>query len=379
MENENLLSRLLKERHDPRYPFLWKRLHLDPRLLISLFFIVLIGLLSLFSASRENLTILFKQILWIGIGFILLFFTAQLHPNTWKRLASLLFILSLGALLMVLLIGHTGKGAQRWINLGLIRFQPSEMVKLTLPLFLAYYFNQHSIPPRKIHIFKGLMFTFIPLGLVLKQPDMGTAILIAVSGLSVILFSGIRWRFLIGTGLTALACIPMVWYFMHDYQRMRILTFLNPERDPLGAGYHILQSKIAIGSGGLLGKGWLQGTQGRLDFLPEHSTDFIFSAFAEEWGWLGCFILLGLYSYICYRIFKIAYETHDNFSRLFASSLGSIFFSAIFVNIGMVSGLLPVVGVPLPFFSYGGTALLTLMISFGILMSIGTRTKLVEQ
>jgi len=272
-------------------------------------------------------------------------------------------------------MGEIGKGAQRWLDLGFFRFQPSEMIKLTTPMMVARYLSEHRLPPKTGQLLIASGLILLPTLLIAKQPDLGTAILVASSGAGVLFFAGLSWAF-IAAIIAALASLtPIIWHFMHGYQRDRVLTFLNPEADPLGRGYHIIQSKIAIGSGGIYGKGWLGSTQSELEFLPESSTDFIFAVFAEEFGLFGCVGLLLLYLLIIARCLHIASQAQDTYCRLLASSLAFTFFVYVFVNIGMVIGVLPVVGVPLPLISYGGTSIVTLLAGFGILMSIHTHKK----
>ena len=279
-------------------------------------------------------------------------------------------------LIAVLLFGETSKGAQRWIDIG-IRFQPSEIMKLAVPLMVAWYFAEKALPPSFLQTVGSLVLVFTPVVLIMLQPDLGTSLLIGASGLFVVFFAGIRWRYILGAILLAGVLIPIMWFFvMHDYQKGRVLTFLNPERDPLGAGYHIIQSQIAIGSGGIYGKGWLNGTQSQLEFLPERHTDFIFAVIGEEFGLVGIMLLLALYAFVIVRGIYISLQGQETFSRLLGAALILTFFIYIFVNIGMVSGLLPVVGLPLPLISYGGTSIVTLMAAFGILMSIQTHRRL---
>ncbi len=356
---------------------LWERIHIDLPLLIGLLLIIIAGLLVLFSAASEDVLIVVRQMVRFGLAFGVMFVVAQISPSRLKLWAPWLYGIAVALLLAVLVIGYTGKGAQRWLNLGLFRFQPSELMKLALPMMIAWYMSDRQLPPKASSLALAGVILFVPVAFILKQPDLGTAIMVAVAGFGVLLFAGIGWRWLISGAVIIAAAAPVAWHFLHSYQRGRVLTFLNPERDPLGSGYHIIQSKIAIGSGGFLGKGWLNGTQSHLNFLPEHSTDFIYSVLGEEFGLLGGFILLSLYLLVTIRCFYIAYHAQDNFSRLLAGSLGFTFFVSVFVNIGMVSGILPVVGLPLPLFSYGGTSVVTLMASFGILMSISTHRKLI--
>jgi rod shape determining protein RodA len=275
------------------------------------------------------------------------------------------------------MIGHTGKGAQRWLNLGVLHLQPAELMKLTVPLILAWYYHHHHLPIQMKSLLVALPLMLIPAMLTAKQPDLGTAILIFLAGMGVLFLAGLPMR-MIGAAVAALIIsAPLVWYRLHDYQRNRVLTFLNPERDPLGTGYHIIQSKIAIGSGGFFGKGWLNGTQSSLHFLPEHTTDFIFAVCGEEFGFAGCILILTVLMLIVSRGFYITLQAQDTFSRLLAGSLTLVFFISFFINVSMVTGLLPVVGVPMPLISYGGSSVVTMMASFGMLMSIQTHRKLI--
>jgi rod shape determining protein RodA len=269
-----------------------------------------------------------------------------------------------------------GKGAQRWLDLGFIRFQPSEMMKLSLPLMVAWYLSEARLPPSPLRLLASAAFIIVPVVLIARQPDLGTSLLIASAGFFVLFLAGLQWKLLALLGGLTTAGLPVLWHFMRDYQRQRVISFLNPEQDPLGAGYHIIQSKIAIGSGGLFGKGWLNGTQSHLEFLPERSTDFIFAVLGEEFGLIGILVLLLLYAFIVVRGIYIATQAQDTFTRLLAGSLSLTFVVYIIVNTGMVTGLLPVVGLPLPLISYGGTSMVTLMIGFGMLMSIHTHRKL---
>ena len=355
-----------------------RSLHIDLTLLVGLLMLAALGLVILYSASNQDINIIYRQLTRLGVAFGIMFIIAQIPPQQLKFWTPWLF--GIGVLLLIAVLsglGVTSKGAQRWLDLGFFRFQPSEIIKITLPMMLAWYLNDAALPPRPKFIMVCGLLIVVPSLLIAKQPDLGTALLIASSGIFVILLSGIRWRFIFASIFTALACAPLLWYFMHDYQRRRVLTFLNPENDPLGAGWHIVQSKIAIGSGGTYGKGWLNGTQSHLDFLPERSTDFVFAVFSEEFGFLGILLLLALYIAVISRGIIIALNAQDTFSRLVAGSLTLTFFVYVFVNIGMVSGILPVVGLPLPLISYGGTSMVTIMAAFGILMSIQTHRKLV--
>ena len=355
-----------------------QRIHIDGVLLIGIVILMTIGLLVLYSAGQQNMELIWKQLIRIGAAFIGLVILANISPGKLRNLAYLIYIIGLFLLIAVLLFGEQGKGAQRWLNLGLVRFQPSEMMKLAVPLLLASYIAERPLPPTWPRILFCFIIVLIPSVLIAKQPDLGTALLIASSGLIVIFLSGVSWRFIMSFIAIGAASLPIFWALMHDYQRQRVLTFLNPERDPLGAGYHIIQSKIAIGSGGLYGHGWLEGTQSQLAFLPERQTDFIFSVIAEEMGLIGAGMLLLLYLLIAGRGLYIASQAQTSFAGLLAGSISLTFLVYVFVNVGMVTGLLPVVGVPLPLVSYGGTSMVTLLAGFGILMSIHTHRRMMS-
>ncbi len=352
-----------------------RRLHIDIPLFIVLLLTSILSFVILYSAGGQSMDVLMRQLSRVGLAFSLMIVLAHIDPYQFKRYSSVLFGLGIILLIAVLIMGQIGKGAQRWLELGFFRFQPSEMIKITTPMMVAWYLAEYPLPPRAKQLLIAVILIIIPTLLIAKQPDLGTALLVASSGAGVLFFAGLSWWIIaaIVTGLAALT--PIIWHFMHDYQRDRVLTFLNPEADPLGRGYHIIQSKIAIGSGGVYGKGWLGSTQSELDFLPESSTDFIFAVFAEEFGLVGCLGLLALYLLIIVRCLYIASQAQDSYSRLLASSLSFTFFVYVFVNIGMVIGVLPVVGVPLPLISYGGTSIVTLLAGFGILMSIHTHKK----
>ena len=353
-------------------------LHLDGILLILLIGLSALGVLILMSSDHENIGLLHRQSTRLGVAFIAMFIMAQIPPHILKIFTPWLFLLGIVLLLGVLFAGDMGKGAQRWLDLGFFRFQPSELMKLATPMMIAWYLAEKRLPPRVKHIFFATLFITIPTLLIAKQPDLGTSILIASSGIAVLFLAGISWKIIMGVIASGAALAPILWNFMKEYQKQRVLTFLNPEEDPLGSGYHIIQSKIAIGSGGLSGKGWMHGSQARLEFLPESSTDFIFAVFSEEFGLIGGVGLLLIYLLIFLRSIYIATQAQDTFSRLLAGSLSFTFFIYLFVNVGMVSGILPVVGVPLPLVSYGGTSMVTLLIGFGILMSIHTHRKLLS-
>lgn len=354
----------------------WRHIHLDIPLLSGLLLLCAIGLFILYSASSENLSLVYQQAVRLIIALIATVIVAQIPPHKYKAWAPWLFIITLVLLVAVLGIGAISKGAQRWLNLGLFRFQPSEIMKLAMPIMLAWYLSEKQLPPNYKTLSVCGILLIISVLLIAKQPDLGTALIVLASGAFVLLLAGISWRLITGLVIFFAASIPIAWYFMHDYQRQRVLTFLNPERDPLGSGYHIIQSKIALGSGGILGKGWLNGTQSHLRFLPEHATDFIFAVCGEELGLIGCISLFAIFLYIVGRGLYISSQAQDTFSRLVSGSLILTFFLSFFVNIGMVVGILPVVGLPLPLVSYGGTSMIILMISFGIIMSIHTHKKL---
>ena len=358
---------------------LLQALHLDPPLTVALLLLTSAGLMVLYSAGDQQVDLIFRQTTRLVLAFGVMVLMAQIPPNNFKLWAPWIFILAVLLLALVLILGDIGKGAQRWLDLGIVRFQPSEMMKLAAPMMIAWYLADKPLPPRFKHLIIGLILVIVPTMLIAKQPDLGTSLLIAASGFFVLFFAGLRWRLLFGFGLLVTAMTPLIWHFMHDYQKRRVLTLLDPQRDPLGAGYHIIQSKIAIGSGGLYGKGWLNGTQSHLDFLPERSTDFIFAVFSEEFGFIGAILLLMLYFFIVLRGLYIASQAQDTFGRLLAGSLSATFFVYLFVNVSMVSGILPVVGVPLPLVSYGGTSMVTLMAGFGMLMSIHSHRRLLTK
>jgi rod shape determining protein RodA len=351
-------------------------LHMDIPLLVALVLLALLGLVTLYSASGQDTDLLVRQCIRLGIAFTVMFVLAQVPPHHIEYWAPWTYAAGLSLLTAVLLFGESGKGAQRWLDLGFVTFQPSELMKIAVPVMVAWYLSERPLPPSRRQLAAALVMIAVPVLLIARQPDLGTSLLIAGSGIFVLLLAGMRWKYFFVAALAAAACAPLLWYGMHDYQRTRVLTFLDPERNPLGSGYHIIQSKIAIGSGGLYGKGWLNGTQSQLEFLPERSTDFIFAVFSEEFGLIGTVFLLSLYIFIVVRGLYIATQAHDTFTRLVAGSLILTFFVYTFVNIGMVTGLLPVVGQPLPLVSYGGSAMVTVMAGFGIVMSIHTHRKL---
>ncbi|GHF81284.1 rod shape-determining protein RodA [Thalassotalea marina] len=355
---------------------IWQSLHIDIPLLAGLLCLLTLSICVVYSASGGDMDMVIRHSKRLGFAFTAMIVIAQIPPQFWRKWAVPAFIAGVALLVAVLLFGHVGKGAKRWINLGFTMFQPSEIMKLAVPMMTAWYVSQYDLPTKLQHIIIAFIIVLIPTLLIAKQPDLGTSLLIASSGIFVIFLAGASWKLIGSCAVLASAFAPILWTFlMKDYQKQRVLTFLNPEQDPLGSGYHIIQSKIAIGSGGLQGKGWMQGTQSQLEFLPERHTDFIFAVFSEEFGLIGVALLLTVYLAIVIRGLWIAINAQQAFTKLLAGSLTLTFFVYVFVNIGMVSGLLPVVGVPLPLVSYGGTSMVTLMAGFGILMSISTRRR----
>lgn len=370
-------SRSLPGVHNPRRS-LSGLLHVDVTLLVLLILLMSIGLFTLYSASGQSQQIVMRQALHFGVGLVVMLLGAQISPSAYRRWTPFVYGVGLVLLVGVMFFGVGAKGAQRWLDLpGLPRFQPSEIMKLGVPMMAAWYLAETVLPPRRGRVLAVMILVMLPGVLIAKQPDLGTALLIMTSGFLVLLLAGLHWGYLVSAALVSLPAAMAMWsFYMRDYQRQRVLTFLNPEREPLGAGWNIIQSKIAIGSGGVSGKGWLKGTQSHLDFLPESSTDFIIAVYTEEFGFKGAVVLLVLYALLVMRGLYIAATAQDNFGRLLAGSLTLIFFVYVFVNIGMVSGLLPVVGVPLPLVSYGGTSVVTLLAGFGVLMSVHTHRRL---
>jgi rod shape determining protein RodA len=352
-------------------------LKLDGPLLVGLGLIAAYGLVVLYSASGQSLGVVIRQIAHLGMGTVALLVLAQVNPNFLRRLSPWLYLSGVLLLLVVAGMGVIGKGAQRWLDLGVLRFQPSEIMKLAVPMMCAWYLHERPLPPSPPSLVLLAVLILIPTGLVVMQPDLGTGALIAIAGGLVVMMAGLQLRVVLALAVLAALGGWLGWHHMHDYQRDRILTFINPQIDPQGAGYHIIQSQIAIGSGGVFGKGWMNGSQAQLDYLPESSTDFIFAVIGEEFGMLGLFVLLLLYAFVVGRAIYLSTQTQDTYARLLAGSLGLTFFVYVFINAGMVSGLLPVVGVPLPLISYGGTSMVTLLAGFGILMSMYSHRKLV--
>lgn len=355
---------------------LMTRWHLDMPLIIGLLLCLIMSLFVLYSASGQHIEMLERQIIRTGAAFCAMIFFAQIPPKVLAKFAPPAYLFAVFLLILVELFGDISKGAQRWLDLGVMRIQPSEFLKLVMPLTIAAFLSRDNLPPRNLNIILAFIMLAIPTALIILQPDLGTAILVAVSGFIAIFLAGLSFWWLIAGCAAGAVALPVMWnYVLHDYQKQRVLTFINPESDPLGAGYHIIQSKIAIGSGGIYGKGWLQGSQSQLDFLPEPHTDFIFAVLAEELGLIGFIILMVIYCFIISRCIYITLHANNNFNRILAGTYTFTIPFYIFINIGMVSGILPVVGVPLPMISYGGTSMVIIAITFGIIMSIHTHKK----
>ena len=351
---------------------------IDSTLLMIILSLSMLGLAALFSASYDNPARLINQLASLAVALTAMWIVAQVPPQTMMRFALPAYVIGLALLIAVALAGDVVNGARRWLHVGVTRFQPSEMMKLALPLMLAWYFHRNESSLRLGHFAVAGFLLAVPTALILRQPDLGTAALVGASGFFVIFFAGIGWKVIGALVALGAAAMPLAWGFLHDYQRRRVLMLLDPTQDPLGSGYHIIQSTIAVGSGGISGKGWLNGTQAHLEFIPERHTDFIFAVYSEEFGLIGNGVLLTLYALLVARGLMIAANAPTIFARLLAASVTLMFFTYAFVNMGMVSGILPVVGVPLPFLSYGGTALLTLFIGAGILMSVQRHRQLVQ-
>jgi rod shape determining protein RodA len=352
-------------------------LKVDGPLVVGLGLIAAFGLVVLYSASGQDTGTVLRTVLRLMLGTVAMLLLARVNPNFLRRMTPWLYITGILLLLVVAVAGHTGLGATRWLKLGALRFQPSELMKLAVPMTCAWYLHERPVPPSFVSLVAMAGLILLPVGLVAIEPDLGTAALIAVAGVLVIVLAGLRVRVMVALLALAVAAAWFGWSFMHDYQRKRVLTFLNPQTDPLGAGYHIIQSQIAIGSGGVFGKGWMNGSQAQLEFLPERSTDFVFAVVGEEFGLLGLLLLLLLYLFVVARSIYLATQTQDTFARLLAGSIALTFFVYVLINAGMVTGLLPVVGVPLPLVSYGGSSVVTLLAGFGILMALYSRRKLV--
>ena len=351
---------------------------IDSTLLLIILSLSMLGLAALFSASYDNPARVVNQVANLAVALTAMWIVAQVPPQTMMRFALPAYAIGLALLIAVALAGDVVNGARRWLHIGVTRFQPSEMMKLALPLMLAWYFHRNESSLRLGNFIVAGLLLAVPTALILRQPDLGTAALVGATGFFVIFFAGISWKVIGALAALGAAAMYPLWGFMHDYQRKRVLTLLDPTQDPLGSGYHIIQSTIAVGSGGISGKGWLNGTQAHLEFIPERHTDFIFAVYSEEFGLIGNGVLLTLYTLLVARGLMIAANAPTIFARLLAASVALMFFTYAFVNMGMVSGILPVVGVPLPFLSYGGTALLTLFIGAGVLMSVQRHRQLVQ-
>ncbi len=354
-----------------------RRFHFDGWLTLGVLALCAVGLATLHSASGKDPQIVVRQALHVAVGLALMIGLAQVPPVKLARWSAWLYAIGVVLLVVVLAFG-VGRGATRWLDLGFVRFQPSEMMKLAVPLSVAAFLSSLPLPPALPRVLAALVLIAVPVALVAKQPDLDTALLIGSSGLFVLFLAGLAWRYVAAACALVLAALPLAWFALHDYQRQRVFTLFDPERDPLGAGYHIIQSKIAVGSGGLYGKGWLLGTQSRLEFIPERSTDFIFAVFCEEFGFLGVLALFTLYAFVIGRCCYIAARAQDTFGMLVAGSLTLTLFLYVFVNTSMVIGQLPVAGMPLPLISYGGTSLVTLLGGFGILIAVHTHRRLMS-
>jgi rod shape determining protein RodA len=351
---------------------------IDATLLILILALSMLGFAALFSASYDTPGRVLNQLVSLCVALTAMWVVAQIPPQTLMRFAVPAYVIGIAFLVAVALFGDVVNGARRWLHVGVTRFQPSEMMKLALPLMLAWYFHRRESSLKLSDFALAAVLLAIPFGLIVRQPDLGTAAIVGAVGFYVVFFAGLSWRVMGGLAVLGIVALFPLWGMLHDYQRRRVLTLLDPTSDPLGAGYHIIQSTIAVGSGGIRGKGWLNGTQAHLEFIPERHTDFIFAVYSEEFGLIGNLILLVLYSFLIGRGLMIAGNAATVFARLLAGAVTLMFFTYAFVNMGMVSGILPVVGVPLPFLSYGGTALLTLFIGAGILMSVQRHRKLVQ-
>ena len=352
--------------------------HIDRHLLAAAAALMLVGLITLYSASGESLARVAAQLANIVIALCVMWLAANIPPHYLQRLALPVYLLGLILLLGVAGFGEVVNGARRWLHVGVTRIQPSELMKVAVPMALAWYFDRYEAVLKMRDFVVAAVMLVLPVLLIAKQPDLGTALLITAAGFYVIFLAGLSWKVLIGLAAAVLASMPLMWSIMHDYQRQRILTLLDPNQDPLGAGYHTIQATIALGSGGFFGKGWLNGTQAHLDFLPERSTDFIFAVFSEEFGLFGNLVLVTLFVFVIGRGIFISFNASTLFTRLLAGAITLTFFTYVFVNMGMVSGVLPVVGVPLPLVSYGGTSLVSILFGIGILMSIHTHKRLVK-
>ncbi len=351
--------------------------HIDSFLMSCLLLTLLIGLFVLYSASDQSADRVLAQVVNITVALVVMWLVANMQPRYLESAALPLYVAGVLLLIGVALFGEVSHGARRWLNLGVTKIQPSEIMRIAMPMMIAWYFSKREASLRVADFIVAGLLLLVPVALIMKQPDLGTSLLVTASGFYVLFLAGLSWKFLVGGAVSVGAMMPIFWSMLHDYQRTRIQILIDPAQDPLGAGYHTIQATIALGSGGIAGKGWLHGTQAQLDFLPERTTDFVFAVFGEEFGLLGNALLLILFSLIIARGLVIASEAKSTFNRLLAGSITMTFFTYTFVNIGMVSGILPVVGVPLPLISYGGTSMVTLLLGFGILMSIHTHKKLI--
>jgi len=359
---------------------LWQRFtgNIDGLLLAIVALIVAVGMVTLYSATNESQSRMTAQLVNLAVALAAMWIVAQVPTQTLLRSAVPVYLVGLALLVAVAIGGDVVNGARRWLHIGVTRIQPSEMMKIAMPLMLAWYFHRRAATLSLGDYLVAAVLLAVPTALIIRQPDLGTALLVLATGCYVIFLAGLSWRIIVGLLIAGAASLPLVWTLLHDYQKRRILTLLDPSQDPLGSGYHTIQATIAVGSGGLAGKGWLNGTQAHLEFIPERHTDFIFAVFSEEFGLLGTSLLLVLYCALIARGLMIAANAPTPFSRLLAGSVTLIFFTYAFVNMGMVSGILPVVGVPLPFVSYGGTALVTLFLGIGILMAVARERKLMQ-
>ena len=359
-----------------RRPSAVRRFHIDVPLLLLLIVLTVYGLLVLYSASGQNMDAVMRQGRYFALAYVVMIFGAQISLQRYARWAPWLYGIGVAMLVAVVFVGVGAKGAQRWLEIGGFRFQPSEIMKLAVPMMAAWYLHDRHIPPRAGQLLVLAVIIVVPTLLIARQPDLGTSLLIAASGVIVVVLAGLSIRLMLGLAVAAVPGAFVLWNFMQEYQKQRVLTLLDPGSDPLGAGYNIIQSKIAIGSGGLFGKGWTNGSQAHLEYLPERDTDFIFAVMGEELGLLGVLALLCLYVFVIGRGLYIASQAHDTYSRLLAGSISLTFFVYVFVNTAMVTGLVPVVGIPLPLVSFGGTSMVTLLAGFGILMAIHSHRKL---
>ena len=355
---------------------LLERLHIDPQLLSGALILCGLGLVVLYSAGGQSVDVVMRQSIRMSIGIVTMILVAQISPARLAWWAPFFYVAGVGLLVAVFLFG-TGRGAQRWLQFGVMQFQPSEIMKIAVPVTVAWYLSDKVLPPKLRTTIVTLLIVLIPGFLIIDQPDLGTALLVMAAGLFALYFAGISWHWILAGAACGLLTAPLAWFLLHDYQRQRILTLFDPQKDPLGTGYHIIQATIAVGSGGIYGKGWLNGTQSHLEFLPERATDFIFAVYCEEFGFIGVIVMLAAYALVLARGLRIALNAQGSFGRIVAASLTMTLFIYVFVNMGMVTGQLPVVGVPLPFVSYGGTSLVTILAGLGILMSIQTHKRFI--